>query len=132
MNVRRQEQQLRKHMLIMRAQIERIELTNEANALREALSMTSLLRATLPLLTLRQGLPLLFGAFRRYPLLGSAISAIGAGMKSSAFGRAVRWAGLALAIWQGYSWVRRATRKAASVPADDLTQAFADSGDGIL
>lgn len=68
------EQALRKRMLILRAAMERAELAGDVGKLREAVSLPRMIGASLSKVGMVGAATTAFGLFRKYPVLGSALS----------------------------------------------------------
>ncbi|PLZ00176.1 hypothetical protein CY652_22270 [Burkholderia sp. WAC0059] len=100
---------LRKELLVLRADVERAELSEALIDFREAVSKFSWLRLLLPAIGgLRAGSKTagLGALLKQYPLLSSLASLLlakplGTGLISRAK-PILKWAGLALTAWEGY------------------------------
>lgn len=112
--------QARKELLQMRAALERIELAEQALAVKRAAAPLALLRAVWPGVAAgwrgrEGGLGLAFALLRRYPVVSSVLSLIAAKRGLGFVGRVAKWGGLAAAGWSAYrAWrlVRREARSA--------------------
>jgi hypothetical protein len=104
---------LRKHLLVMRAALERAEFAESVEQVRRGLRWTSLLKDTLPGFAVKQGLPLLAALMRRYPFVSTAASFLVSRLKPRATVtgvlRVIVVAGL---VWQGWQ-VSRSLREGA-------------------
>jgi hypothetical protein len=99
---------LRKHLLILRATVERAELAESVGEVRHALRWTSLFKSALPGFAAVEGLPLLVGLLRKYPVVGAAASLFTARIKPRTTLRGVLRVVVVVALlWQGWQLSRR-------------------------
>jgi hypothetical protein len=98
---------LRKHLLIMRATVERAELAESVGEVRHALRWTSLLKSALPGFAAVEGLPLLAGLLRKYPIVGTAASFLSTRIRPRTSLRGVlRVVVVVGLLWQGWQLSR--------------------------
>lgn len=98
-----QQRALRKQLLILRAGMERQEFAARVSELRHPTGFLS----ALPGLAKSGGLPWLFSLFRRYPMLGSALSMGLSKVKLPVVRYAVLGAGAFMLAWQAWKLVRQ-------------------------
>jgi hypothetical protein len=110
---------LRKHLLVMRAAVERAELAQTVQDVRHGLRWTALLKGAVPGIAATQGLPLLGQLLRRYPVASTALSFVASRFKPrtsmASVLRIAILAGLAWQVWQlsrAFRGRRSATRGA--------------------
>jgi len=98
-----QQRALRKQLLILRAGMERQEFATRVSEIRHPGGFLS----ALPGLAKSGGLPWLFSLFRRYPMLGSALSMGLSKAKLPAMRYAVLGAGAFMLAWQAWKLVQQ-------------------------
>lgn len=111
MSSRQASQTLRKRILVMRAELERLEFAEQVEALRNTTKPSALFRAALPRLAASKGVPMLLDLFKRYPFLSSgaslAFSRLAARFSKPLIRRALAFGGLGFVVWQGWQLIQK-------------------------
>ncbi len=112
---------LRKQMLLMRAAVERVELAQHVLEVREAATLSAIVRNAMPGDRSRGVASRTFETLKRFPFLASAASLVAAQFKFPILKVATKWGGLATVgyklwmLWQQrmQAQARRPTRRPA-------------------
>jgi hypothetical protein len=130
---------LRKELLIVRAEVERVELAESYADLRQTITHFSWLKFLVPTIAKSRGGafgstlgPMLGRLMKQYPLVGSLVSLVLAkplreGVASAAK-PLLKWAGIGLTAWEAYRrWVR-VRQQVRQQPDAAAARAAGDSG----
>ena len=104
---------LRKQMLLMRAAVERVELSQHVLELRRAATVSAIVRNAMPGDRTRSLASRAFDLIKQYPFLASATSLIASRFKLPIFKLATKWGGAATVayklwgLWQKLQASRR-------------------------
>ncbi len=108
---------LRKQMLLMRAAVERVELSQHLHELREAASVSAIVRNAMPGDRSRSVASRAFDLIKQYPFLTSAVSLFASRFKLPILRIATKWGGAATLIYQLWSlWQRSQIGRQTPVP----------------
>lgn len=91
---------LRKQMLLMRAAVERVELSQHVLELRKAATISAIVRNAMPGDTTRSLASRAFDLIKRYPFLASATSLVASRFKLPILKIATKWAGAATVLYK--------------------------------
>ena len=91
---------LRKQMLLMRAAVERVELSQHVLELRRAATLSAIVRNAMPGDRSRSLASRAFDLVKRYPLLTSATSLIASRFKLPILRMATKWGGAATVVYK--------------------------------
>ena len=86
---------LRKQMLLMRAAVERVELAHHILEVRQAATVSAIVRNAMPGDRSRSLASRVFDMIKRYPLIASATSLLAARFKFPVLAAATKWGGAA-------------------------------------
>lgn len=111
MSSRSEAQRLRKQMLVMRAQLERMQLSEHIADLRRTTTFGALFRNAMPGFAAGKGIPMLIDLFKRYPYLSSAISVGISRFKKPLLRKALGVGGLVLLAWQAWRLINKIRSK---------------------
>jgi hypothetical protein len=100
MSVPTDEMALRKRMLMVRAALERSELSSQWHQARGVGTVASVARWLLPTMLARRSLPFAIDLLRRFPAIGQGAALAARGLTRERVVRALRWGALCIAIWQ--------------------------------
>ena len=108
---------LRKQMLLMRAAVERVELSQHVLELRRAATVSAIVRNAMPGVKTR-GLALrAFDLIKRYPMLASAASLIASRFKFPLLKVATKWGGAATVVYKLWEmWQKSQGNRKTAVP----------------
>ncbi len=102
---------LRKRLLVMRAELERLELADQVEALRNSSSPSALFRAALPRFAASKAIPMLLNLFKRYPFISSGgsliFSRLATRFSKPLIRRTLAFSGLGLVVWQGWQLLKK-------------------------
>lgn len=111
---------LRKRILVMRAELERLELADQVEALRTSSSPSALFRAALPSLAASKTVPMLLNVFKRYPFLSSSgsviFSRLATRFRKPLIRRTLAFGGLGIVIWQAWQLLQKIKSDKAAAP----------------
>lgn len=108
---------LRKQMLLMRAAVERVELAQQVLDLREAATVSAIVRNAMPGDRTRSLASRVLDMLKSYPFAASAVSLVAAQFKLPILKFATKWGGVATVgykLWQ--MWLRNNPQMRARVP----------------
>lgn len=91
---------LRKQMLLMRAAVERVELSQHLLELRRAATLSAIVRNAMPGDRTRTLASRAFDLIKRYPFLASATSLVASRFKLPILKLATKWGGAATVIYK--------------------------------
>lgn len=104
---------LRKQMLLMRAAVERVELSEHILELRRAATISAIVRNAMPGDRSRSLASRAFDLIKRYPFIASATSLLAARFKFPLLAAATKWGGAATIgykLWELWQKSRLGTR----------------------
>ncbi len=108
---------LRKQMLLMRAAVERVELSQHVLELRRAATLSAIVRNAMPGDRSRTLASRAFDLIKRYPFLTSATSLVAARFKLPILKLATKWGGAATVIYKLWGlWQKSQAGRKVPVP----------------
>ncbi len=112
---------LRKQMLLMRAAVERVELAQHVLEVREAATLSAIVRNAMPGNRSRSAASRAFDTLKRYPFLASALSLVAARFKLPILKAATKWGGVATIGYKLWTlWQQRMQAQAMRSPPATL------------
>lgn len=108
---------LRKQMLLMRAAVERVELSQHVSDLQRATTLSAIVRNAMPGDRSRSLASRAFELIKSYPFLASATSLVATRFKLPILRIATKWGGAAAVVYKLWGlWQRSQVGRATPVP----------------